>query len=304
MSPFAAGFELAAQPVIKPDDLFGRTASLTIWSAKPDAFFTIASNAIVVDELRFTFTITKSLGKEPNKCDAVIYNLSEATRHELENKPLIARLEAGYAGKTARLFEGDLRWAMSEIDGTDWQTKLQIADGDRAINYGRASRTHAPGVSVLTVAKEAAASMGITFPTSFAGAKGMLDQFASGAVLQGPSHLEMDRLLKPRGLTWSIQDGQMSVFDDSDRTPRGAIVVDEATGGMVGSPSYGPPGKKGEAPVLTVKMLLRAEAKCGGQMDVRAREVQGVFKIKKVTHTGDNFGTGQDWITTCEGTAL
>lgn len=278
--------------------LYGRNARLTL--ARPrgggaDSYFTQEANAVEITELRVSFQITKSLGSEPNTCVIEVYNLADVSRTAIERRPLHVQLEAGYDGEYARIFTGDLRWGSSTHESVDWVTRLEVADGDRAYNHARVKRSFKAGVDKKTVLDDIAKSMGWKgLPKSLDDARELVEQFSSGVTLQGPSRVEMDRVLKSAGMSWSVQDGQLQILRSTDVRRDRAFVVSQDTG-MIGVPVYGAPKKAGEAPILSVKMLLAPEVLPGGriQLATKNKSINGFFRVERVVHTGDTDPRGE-----------
>ncbi len=275
--------------------LFKRAVAITI--ARPQSYFIQAPNAVVVTNLRVVFNIEKTLGKDPNTCEVKIYNLAERTRGEVQAKPLHVRVDAGYDGQVERLFAGDLRFAQSKRLPVDWETCLQVADGDRAHRFARVSRSYKAGVDVKAAIGEVAKSMGLKVPKSVAEARELAAQFTTGLSLHGPSQAELEKLLKPHGFSHSIQDGRLQILKGDAAHPGQAIVISQDSG-MVGSPAFGAPEKKSGKRLLTVKTLLKPAVFPGGLIKVESLEISGVFRCERVVHSGDTHGS--EWYTTIE----
>lgn len=280
--------------------LFKPKAKVVVTSlANAPAFFGVplVANTIEIEDLRVQLKVEKHIDKEPNTCEITISNCNEQTRAFLESKPLFAQLLVGYDDDGYRhLFSGDVRRAWSEINGTDWETHLQLADGDRAFRYARVSRSYKKGASVVTALQETAAALGLRVDASVLASPDLQAQFASGTVLQGAAADEMTRLLAPYGYHWSVQDSKLVILKDGDVRPDRAIVISQDTG-MIGSPSYTTPEKQGKPAALDVKMLMYPELTPGGQIQVQARAVNGIFRVERIVHTGDTHGTDDHWIT-------
>jgi hypothetical protein len=281
--------------------LYDRKVKVTL--ARPvntSEFFALQPNAVIVEDLRVQFQIEKSLGKEPNTCSVTIHNLAERTRAETIQKPLHVRLDAGYGEDPKRLFAGDLIWGHSRKPELNWLTTMQLGDGARAYKHARARRSFKAGTSVNTVLKDLAGTMGLKVPTNVAGAKEFAKQFTTGVSIEGPSRLELDRLVKVSGMGYSIQDGTLQILRDGEFAFVEAIPVSEDTG-MIGTPEFGAPKDRKSKPVLTVRMLLEPRLRPGGAIELKARDIKGLFGIKRVTHTGDS--RGRDWYSTVEAVA-
>jgi hypothetical protein len=261
-------------------------------------YFDKLSNATEITDLRFQFEIEKSVDSEPNTCKLTITNCQETTRVNLETKPLTVQILAGYDDAPRYLFTGDLRHGWSELDGTEWLTHLQLADGDRAFRYAQIARSYRKGSSVITALQECAQTMGLKLDAHALASPDLQAQFASGRTLQGDTRDELSRLLAPYGYRWSIQSGQLQILRDGDTLPGQAILVNESTG-MIGSPQFATPDKAGKAPTLHVKMLLYPELTPGGTIKVESRSINGIFRIERVTHTGGTFDD-DDWMSEIE----
>lgn len=282
--------------------LFKRGVSLSltkISEQKADEFFPEATvrDTTTITDLRIAFNIEKSLGKQPNMCEVTVWNLAETARALLQTKPLTVRLEAGYDGALHRMFQGDVRWCESRHEDVDWESKLQIADGDRAFRYARVSRSYRGGVRVRTVLEEAAAAMGLTLPSAVL-ANPLIDtQYVNGIVLNGRAQIELSRILTPLGLNWSIQDGRLQILNENTARPEDSIPVSQDTG-MIGVPEFGVPTSRKAKPIMTVKVLLNPQITPGCKLEVNSRSINGTFKTKSVRHEGDTHG--EAWFTTCE----
>jgi hypothetical protein len=266
--------------------------------ASNPGFFDKLPNATEITDLRFQFEVEKTIDAEPNTCKLTITNCQETTRVDLETKPLTVQILAGYDGDPRYLFTGDLRYGWSELDGTEWLTHLQIADGDRAFRYAQIARTYRKGASVITALQDCAQTLGLKLDTYAIASAELQKQFASGRTLQGATRDELSRLLAPYGYRWSIQNGQLQILKDGDTRQNEAILVNESTG-MIESPQFATPEKAGKSPTLHVKMLLYPELTPGGTIKVESRSINGIFRIERVTHTGGTFDD-DDWMSEIE----
>lgn len=286
--------------------LYKRACSLTVYRTAPvttgfiganPQFFAPQPNGVQITGLRVQFKIEKSLDSTPNKSEITVSNCAETTRAFLQSKPLIAQLDAGYDGNLRHVFSGDVRFAYSTHEETDWETKLSLGDGDRAYRYARTSRSYKKGASVMTALQEAAGSMGLKLDPSVTASTTLQAQFATGRTLQGPTRDELTRLLAPFGYHWSIQDGRLQILKDQNASPTSAYDVSQSTG-MIGSPEWTTPEKSGASSRLKVKMLLFPELIPGGTIHVSSEAIEGLFRLNKVEHTGDTHG--DDWMTEVE----
>ncbi len=284
--------------------LLNRGARLTVYRSTVGSLAPVKPTGngierIVITDLRITFSIKKGSGKEPNTCEVSIFNLAEATRRQLETKPLLIELVAGHDNEFHHLFTGDLRFGSSTFVSPDWKTTLHLGDGDRAYKHGRATKSYDNHATLRTILHDAAKGMGLELPNDFlaAASADLATQFASGETQHGPARDELTRLLTPFGYQWSIQNGKLVILKEDASTGALPIEVSQDTG-MIGSPEYGSPEKSGKAPTLGARSLLYPAITPGNQVKVRSTALapgNAIFKVDSVEHKGDTHG--DDWFT-------
>ncbi len=280
-----------------------RAARLTLAKPLPDAFFkTNPLNAVVITELRIKFKITKSLKAEPNKAEITVYNLNASSRAEFSKLPIYVRLDAGYGENLARIFEGDVRFASSKHEDTEWLTEVESGDGDRAFRFAQVSKSFGKGTDAKAMVTELAKTMGLKMPANIADAKELSKKFTSGASLTGDSRVEMSKILKSRNLGWSVQDGRLQILGAG--ALEGEALVLSETEGMISTPTLDAPTKPGALPVLKLKHTLYPGLTPGRKIQPIARGINGLFRISQVTHTGDTFGDGTAWMSEVEATPI
>lgn len=276
------------------------------------SFFELQETLIEITDMRFEFKIEKNLASHPNTCDLTITNLAEVTREDFVTGKVSVRFEAGYDQTLRLMFVGDVRYASNEKQGTEWLTKIQLADGGRAFAAARVNHTYAPKTPLIKILGDAARALGVTLPPEIAASKDLQSRVAAGEVLSGYASDELTRLLAPFGYEWSFQNGQIQILRVDEVRP-GSIRVISQDDGMIESPVIDPPKirapskatrskAKPRVPKLTVKHTLDPELVPGGQMEVRSRSINGRFKIDKLQHQGDTFGS--DWTTTIEAVSV
>lgn len=285
--------------------LFKRNLRLSVWhTAVPDDGEDFETPRLSqephlrIDDMRVQFSIERSLTKTPNTCDVQIYNLAERSRVELEQKPIEVQLEAGYDGAYRLMYVGDLRFSMSEIKGAEWETLLQLGDGDRSHVGARVNRSYREGVRIRTVLIDIASSMGYRVPKSVLADPGLDQQFLTGVATYGAARDELERVLAPLGYTYSVQNKTLQILRDDDARETDPIEISEQTG-MIGTPEFGSPPRNGKKPPhVTVQMLLYPEIVPGDTVNLNSRHKKGKFKVQRVKHNGDTHG--KDWTTHLE----
>lgn len=256
---------------------FGRQWSLSIYSEK---------EAILVDQLKISFDITKSTDSTPNPATIKVWNMTRAHIEQALNGDFknIA-LSVGY-NELCLIFKGDISKTKVERDGVDSILNFECADGFKAYTDSRIMLTLPRGADDKAILKH----LGATLKNVTEGATEVPNKrkLPRGKVLNGDSRKLLDNVAKNNNADWSIQDGKL-VF-----IPKGAVLNDKAfllsqETGMVGLPEKTDKG-------LDVKCLLNPRLKIGGQIEVKSmfKAFNGLYKIVKIQHSGT--GGDGDWL--------
>ncbi len=277
--------------------LFNKDIKVTIGTVEISSRST--DDDVARPTLRMSFGVEQQLKGEPNTAEISIWNLSEDTRSRIQES-VQTIIEAGYVGETSRIFSGDMSFSATTKQGPDAITSFEAADGENAYRSARINKSFKGGVTLATLLKEAAKSMGIGLGNVLKKAdegdfRGALEEFTNGEVLSGKSSDVLDRLTETAGLDWQINDGQIQFFKTDETTEDTAIRL-TMENGLIGSPEF---GEKGE---IMARSLLQGGLFPGRKIEIISRDVDGFFKIHKATHTGDTHGN--DWYTDIEARAL
>lgn len=241
--------------------------------------------------LRVSFKIERSTSKDHDKAEILIYNLSREHRSDLQQKKIACTLLAGYAGATFELFNGTLTFAQTVQDGTDWITKIQLADGIEKIKSSRVNIGLRGPVTSQQAFNAIISAMGLqpgnTAEKTGTSLRQSLTQFVNGLTMSGKAELQLDKLAKAFGYSWFVQGGALHLLGPNE-TLAGQVVSLRPGVGLIGSPQAGEKG------VLKVRSLLQPGLLPGYKVHVESAQVKPAdFKIEKATYLGDTWGT--DW---------
>jgi hypothetical protein len=267
-------------------------------------------NGLLVEDLRVTFEITKTILRSPNTADVKIYNLHPDNEAKIKGEFDEVLVNAGYKNAAQLLFRGNIRHTFRYRDGNDWITQIDAADGDRDFLHARMVVSLAGGSTTQDLIDHVVSSFETTKLGHFVvpAAKRI-----RGAVYAGPTREVLDRLAATLGANWSIHNGALDIVSADSTLPTQAIVVNADTG-MLGAPEIDDKG-------ITIKCLLNPKIVPNGkiwldnndiQLRVRKEREQapgankpspkkkqkeiarldpdGVYKVYRVTHKGDTHG--------------
>lgn len=261
----------------------------------------LSAQGIETDLLGIGFDIQKALGRELNKSQLRVINLSESARSTLStDDPITMVLSAGYLGdNTSQLFQGDVRFSDIVNEGTDWITRFETGDGSKAFRTARINKslkTAKPG-DLLRECGDVLGAAGLNLgnlqdKVDEGGVVDGLNEFLGGVVLSGLAVDVMTTVVTGLGYEWSIQDGEIQILRPDETTSDDILVVTPDSG-LIGSPQQ---GKKG---VIKFRMLLDGRASPGRPIRLESLErPPGDMRIEKIAHIGDTWGN--DWYTDVE----
>jgi len=284
--------------------------------------------AITVNDLRFEFDsasafhfdfrVERDLSPNANTAEATIYNLSQTSQGRIAvDRPQFV-IEAGYLDSIGTLFKGEAVWVLSAPQKPGVVTKVKAADG-LTEGRSRVSGSLAPGANLSQAMDLISRSIKVNAKKALERVKkgdfdGGVSVFMNGLTLSGSAKAELDKLAATHGFEWSIQNGDLQMNLPEETAEDTAIVISPSSG-LIGSPvsileerkpnkknADAGSAKKATRIVIKGKSLLQAGIYPGRRLDIRSDNVRGLFKCRKVTHSGDTHA--EDWSSEFEAVEL
>lgn len=281
--------------------LFNRACELIIGSTpKDNNFVQVIPDALKISGLRVVFRIDLTEKKEPNTAKIEVYNLSASSRKNLQEKGVRVVLQAGYLGSLEQIFSGDARTTDHKVRGPDVVTECLCGDGERAFRYADYAASFAPGAAVGDVIKDVVKALGINAGNASSVAEKITTKYLSGFSTSGRASDVLTELLEPNGYGYSIQGGRIEILKPNEVLPDSGPLLD-ADSGLIGSPEFGMPDRKGKPSTLKCRSLLQGRFRPGIRFELRSEGIKGMFRCRKVTHHGDT--NGGDWYSDIEATS-
>jgi hypothetical protein len=249
-----------------------------------------------VEGLRVSFHVKKTVKREPNTCELKIWNLSEESRAKLSAKVLNVSVNAGYKDTGLhQLYLGQVRAAVSRVDGPDIVTTVSSGDGEKAqqgtwINQPVGALTPALQVFQAIVGELGKKGVGAGNAGELAAllaAKGVVTFHPTGGVLSGNASMVLTDLCRSAGIEWSIQDGVIQFVDVVKPRSNFAVKLSPATG-LKGSPTV---NAKGD---VDAKCALIPGLRPGDLVVFDSVAVKGGYKISEIEYVGDSHGDEWD----------
>ncbi|MCX8566771.1 MAG: hypothetical protein ON057_001498 [Glomeribacter sp. 1016415] len=245
------------------------------------------NDGVLIDALRVSFDITKTIDAKPNPAQLCIWNLNRTHLNQLLSGTFkrIA-LSVGYA-ELRLLYTGDILKATLQRDGLDSILVLECADGDTDYCTAHVSLTLKAGTSDQQAIQQLAQSLGHTKPGTIAPSRP--NGLPRGRVFCGNTRDALSQIAQANQADWSIQDGELLML------PAQQVLTDEVTlvsqdTGMIGAPEASEDG-------LIVTTLLNPAIRIGSLVRVHSltESFNGEYKVVSISHCGDAYG--DEWLT-------
>lgn len=288
--------------------LFGRICKLTIATpvSDPTNFKDTTSSEVIEINggdggMRIQFKVKKTLKKEPNTSEIRVSNLSPDRRASLQKKGVKVLLEAGYKDTgLSRIFSGDVRTVDHVRSGADWETVMQLGDGERAWQFARVNESFAPGTPIANVVKTLAGSLGLDLGNTNDQLKDITGTFDHGYCASGSASRAFDGVMKACRFDWSVQDGALQLLKPGQALSQSIPEISPSSG-LVNSPEMGTPQKKGKPTLVKFDALL-TPVKPGAKARLKSERYDGDVRVVSVEFTGDTHGG--DWYSKIAGEVL
>lgn len=271
--------------------------------------------ALDLSELRISFATRRSDIRPPNTADIRVYNVSDQTAKKAQLKEFSrVVLKAGYAGNYGVIFDGTIKQVRRGRESqTDTYLDITAADGDSAYNFAVMNVTLAAGSTANDHLEQVLSSMKSRGITMGEAPELSAMRLPRGKVFYGMTRDFLDVLGKTQDLSWSIQDGKLTLIPNTSYLPGEAVVVTSATG-MIGLPVQTQNG-------MTVQTLLNPGIRIGKRIKIDNSSIQryryglsvenqpingmvhatayvaddGIYRSIVVDHFGDT--RGNEWYT-------
>lgn len=262
-------------------------------------------DTLEVSGLDLSFDITRTVKRQPNTSSVRIYNLTRAQQEQIENLSLKEKvgtstvltggrirveIEAGYVGSRSLIFRGDLRYATTTQEGSDFVTEIEGDDGGHSALNAKVSRSFPAGTPVATIVRACADALQV-------GVGNLADvvaqlrtedgtTFSGGTVLFGPADKELDRVLRSCGFRYSIQNNNLQITRPGRPLLVQAVLLTED---IIERPTANPDG------TVHVSAPILPELYPGGRVQLETRNKRGLFGITEVNYVGDTSAGSNDW---------
>ena len=244
------------------------------------------SDTLVINNLRISFDIDKTINEKPNPATIRVWNLNRSHLNQILSGAFDkVALSVGYQTLT-QIYSGDITKASVQRHDLDFILTLECADGFRAYTQARITSTLKSGSNDDQILTE----LSKTLPNVSLGTVEVTNKrtLPRGKVMNGDTRELLNRLARNSGADWSIQDGELVFLPKNKVLKAEAILISQETG-MVNAPEHTDDG-------LELQCLLNPQLAIGGLVEVKSilDYFNGQYKVVKLLHSGDAMEG--DWL--------
>lgn len=251
---------------------------------------------ISISGLKIKFDILKHIESEQNHAKIEIYNLSEQTRSQLtDNQDRVVRISAGYEEDLGliEIGQGTISNVVHVKSPPEIITSIYVKDGFSSTRSNIVSLSFKENIRVGAIVDSI--SEQINLP------KGIINLASNLRVQGGFSYLghvsgALEQLSKQFNFNWSIQNGTIQILKQGTSTDRDIVNISYESGlieepeELIENPED---SKTREYKIVT---LLRPQLQVGNKVNIKSADLEGVFTIREISHTGDT--RDNEWYTT------
>ena len=267
-------------------------------------------NALDVSQLRCVFKINKSMDADPNYSEVAIFNLATGAENTMVKSGHRVFVEAGYEGdQYGLIFQGNVvQPVRSKEGGTTYKLTLYSLDGDGFANNSFVSTSLARGQDAQAILGVCLSEAGDTIERGIISEGLSSAKLSRGKVFFGQPQDYLRQLAKSQNTVLFLNDGQVNFVKATDLPP-GEVIELNPSSGLVGEVTQNEDGilvKSLLNPRININTLIHISGEYVNDFQVQKGQAVntqrlpggGVYKVIKLTHTGDT--RGNDWYTDME----
>lgn len=283
-----------ADTLQKGDYLFGRRCRILV--SDDDG------NGRDFTDLHIIFQIVKTYLMDIQYSVIKIYNVNRDAESFILRKATTIHVEAGYEGAYyGEIFQGDIIQAFGHWDGTDFIMEILAADSERFLNAGFIANNIERGMTQRQAVEQIAAKASIPAKINSISDGLKENTLPRGKVFFGMAKDYLEQIAQGSAATLYMHNGEVNIIKATD-LPKDRILKLSPSSGLIGQPQQTELGIKAKClllPQLKVERCVQIDSQyikerqlSIGTLQTRL-DPQGVYKLAKVTYSGDN--RGNDW---------
>jgi hypothetical protein len=249
---------------------------------------------LLISDLNISFQIERSYKLTDNTAKITIYNAQKSTRDKILQKDNNVILECGYEDEgSGRIFSGFIFESASKKNGTEWQTDLICYDygaNDRNILNETPNFGYKEGIPVTMVLNDIASMLNITI----SGIENASQIFMNNAkIFTGNLKniiKNIENILKVNNVGLYFDSNEMVIYKLGKQESKFGVISISQENGLIGSVEKITESNEDGKKRYSFTCLMNSKIKPNVLINLKSKNVNGLFIVEKVTFTGDNFG--------------
>ncbi len=244
--------------------------------------------------LHIRFSVQKADLETENTAKICLWNLNSSHLGILKQRDCYVILQAGYGLHLPVIFEGNISFIRTELDGADRRTTLEVIDGGWALRDTWLSLAYGGAVNTRHILEDIARQMNLAV------------LFSPGAIYQdltlgfsytGLAGRALDKICACSGITWSILNGVLQIKKPAEARWDKTYILNNQTG-LLGRPKEillaAQHKWENDLPGWEVEFFLNGAIDVSDYVRLESQSIQGCFRIYSLQFEGDNYQS--DWL--------
>ena len=258
---------------------------------------------IDIRDNKISFEVTKSSNAKENISRIEIWNLATKTRKLITATDSMVRLFAGYADNRGliEICQGDITNVRHNRNTTDTITQIYTEDGNKRLRLNLISESFKGTVYLKNILSRLTEKTGVAF--RLVGVSN--SSVGGGYAIVGGFDLALDGLAQVFGFSWSTQGGIILLRGKEDIGDTEVMLLSAETGLILNPQTVKQVSERlvdSDEPlslnVYALQSLLQPNLQINDLVAVKSRDLNGNFRINKISHTGDT--RGNNWYSNME----
>lgn len=252
---------------------------------------------IKVEDLRIKFEVKKNIQPNLNSCKIEIYNLSTEVRNRISSDAdSIVRILAGYKFNEGliNIGVGNVSNVLHNVKNPNVITTIFVKDGFNSLLNNNISLSFIDKTPLNDVIDYIITQLAIPVKYTEFDASVLLNK---GITFFGSISRILNLLSTQFNFTWSIQNGELLIFNSAAGTGLNSVLLSEKTG-LIENPNLIIKSKQlaelNQTDYLVVA-LLQPQMEVGDSVVIDSDVLKGIFTVTSLTHLGDT--RGNEWYT-------
>lgn len=274
--------------------------------------------------LHISFSLEKSDTQSSNTGKITLSNLNDEHKAILEKKNCYIELSAGYESGMGLIFSGEVSQTSESLSSADRDLEIEVIDG--CANNDLPGTVSLSGVVTCSEALEKVTEQMETesaIITDRAKEKLEKAKYDNGYAYVGKLRAAMQSILRKAGVTYTIQNGVLQIYESGEAVTTKAYLLSAETG-LISIPkkitisnsnsnsgkssksssksSSGSSKKSGTAdkgiPGYEVDFFLNPAIGVNDLVSLKSKAVSGTFRVHSIKISGDNYEN--DWKCTAQ----